>query len=305
MLTLPARRLVFAIPLLAALAACGSPPRAAAPAEAPPALHGVESGFSGTIEALDGLPLQVEARVGPGPTLVFVHGWMCRGSYWDAQVEAFGDDHGTVVLDLGGHGASGTGRAEWSLDVLAGDVVAVLDRLDLHDAILVGHSMGGPISLKVAAARPERVIGIVGVDSLHDAEFRWPEAMMDAFVEQLERDWQGSMQQFMNQMFVDSTGPAARRLMDDIPSMNKQAGIAIMRSYADLSLDEDFQRCPVPVRCINAATPLVTHVDRNRGYLPGFGAVTVEGAGHFLQMEDPGTFNALMENALDDLRDEG
>jgi pimeloyl-ACP methyl ester carboxylesterase len=287
--------------LLLALAACGSPPRAEAPPP-PTRSSGVLADFQGPVESFDGVPLHVVARAGPSPTLVFVHGWMCKGSYWDAQVEAFGADHGTVVLDLGGHGASGAERDVWDLDVMAADVQAVLDHFDLHEVILVGHSMGGPVSLKVAAARPERVVGIVGVDTLHDAEFRWPAEALEPFLAQLEADWNGTMKRFIDQMFVDNTSSVAMLVAADMDDTNARVGLALMRSYAALVMTEDFQNCPVPVRCINASAPNSTRVDSNRTYLADYDAVVVGGAGHFLQIEDAGTCNALMADALEDLR---
>jgi pimeloyl-ACP methyl ester carboxylesterase len=85
---------------------------------------------------------------------VFVHCWACDRTYWREQVDVFAADHQVVTLDLAGHGESGAGRETWTVKGLAGDVQAVVEALDLERVILIGHSMGGPVSRRHAAYAP-------------------------------------------------------------------------------------------------------------------------------------------------------
>ncbi|HSL83506.1 MAG TPA: alpha/beta fold hydrolase, partial [Thermoanaerobaculia bacterium] len=136
---------------LALAAALGLPPLASAADTA-------------TVEAADGVPIVYEVS-GPaeaaGPALVFVHCWACDRTYWREQVDVFAADHRVVTLDLAGHGESGAGREAWTVTGLAGDVRAVVEALAreerLERVILIGHSMGGPVSLEAARLMPERV----------------------------------------------------------------------------------------------------------------------------------------------------
>ncbi|MEM9566253.1 MAG: alpha/beta fold hydrolase, partial [Actinomycetota bacterium] len=76
---------------------------------------------------------------GDGPPVVLVHGITESAASWDPIVERLGSDRRTVALDLRGHGRSGTAD-RYDLEVMAGDVVAVLQELDLlGTANLVGH----------------------------------------------------------------------------------------------------------------------------------------------------------------------
>jgi sigma-B regulation protein RsbQ len=266
----------------AALPACGNLPLI--PAQ--PADH-----WSGEVASFDGLPLAVEARGRGTPALVFVHGWMCRASYWEPQLAAFAPSHRVVALDLAGHGASGHERERWDIPTLARDVQAVVEQLDLHEVILVGHSMGGPVSLVAAAAMPERVIGVIGVDTLHDVEYEWDPEFMASFMDSMEADFASTMQGFIGAMFSDPELTLAQRLSADMLEANQRVGMGLMRSYESLDMSALLGASPVPVICINAAEPNPTRRDTNRKYLVSFDVVIMEDVGHFLMMEVPEKFN--------------
>jgi pimeloyl-ACP methyl ester carboxylesterase len=117
----------------------------------------------------DGVAIAYDTYGTGATTLVFVHGWACDSTFWRLQVEAFAPDYRVITLDLAGHGRSGSGRMEWTAAHFASDVAAVLRSADASNVILIGHSLGGPIVLEAALLAPERVIGIVGVDTFLDA----------------------------------------------------------------------------------------------------------------------------------------
>ncbi|HEX6198893.1 MAG TPA: alpha/beta fold hydrolase, partial [Thermoanaerobaculia bacterium] len=164
-----------------------------------------------TVEAADGVPIVYEVR-GPaeaaGPALVFVHCWACDRTYWREQVDVFGADHRVVTLDLAGHGESGAGRETWTVTGLAGDVRAVVEALGLERVILIGHSMGGPVSLEAARLMPERVEAVVAVDTLHQAEMAIPEEQVTQMVAGFESDFAGTTDRFVRMMYREGADPA-------------------------------------------------------------------------------------------------
>jgi non-heme chloroperoxidase len=81
---------------------------------------------------------------GTGPTVVFSHGWPLNADAWDAQMLFLGQQGFRVVAhDRRGHGRSGQTWNGNDYDTFADDLAALLEKLDLKDVILVGHSMGG------------------------------------------------------------------------------------------------------------------------------------------------------------------
>src|SRR4051812_46068223 len=97
-----------------------------------------------SVEAPDGVKLHAELT-GTGKTaLVFVHGWLGSGRWWDAQRDALASPDFTIVqVDLAGHGGSGGERTQWTIEAYAGDIEAVTAAVDAESVVLVGHSMSG------------------------------------------------------------------------------------------------------------------------------------------------------------------
>lgn len=92
--------------------------------------------------------------------LVLLHGSGCDSADWDAVVRALPGDVGTVRLDFRGHGRSDVPNEPFTIEDLAGDVVALVDHLAVRQVVLVGHSLGGMVAMS-AAARSSRVAGLV------------------------------------------------------------------------------------------------------------------------------------------------
>jgi pimeloyl-ACP methyl ester carboxylesterase len=95
------------------------------------------------------------------PAVVLLHGGGSRGATWDLFTPALlAAGHRVVVPDLRGHGDSPR-RRPYTLNGHRDDVLALLDRLDLAEVTLVGHSLGGFAATLVAQHRPERVARLV------------------------------------------------------------------------------------------------------------------------------------------------
>ena len=98
--------------------------------------------------------------------LVFVHGWSCDSRYWRAQIPYFSQKYRIALVDLAGHGHSGFGRSNYTMGSFGEDVLAVVEALGAEKVILIGHSMGGIVIAEAARLMPEKVLGLIGVDTL-------------------------------------------------------------------------------------------------------------------------------------------
>jgi pimeloyl-ACP methyl ester carboxylesterase len=117
------------------------------------------------LDSHDGGTIYTISR-GRGPAVVFCHGVTLSSRVWAKQFETFpAAGFRAVAFDSRGHGESRAGDTGHSLDNLADDLRTVLEALDLHDVILVGHSMGGMAVQAFAIRHPdvldERVSGLV------------------------------------------------------------------------------------------------------------------------------------------------
>lgn len=242
----------------------------------------------------DGVRIAYEVTGEGEPTLVFVHGWCCDRSYWQAQVQHFSQRHRVMAIDLAGHGESGQNRAEWTIQAFAADVIAVLEQLDVATAVLIGHSLGGPIVLEAGIRAPDRALGVIGVEAFFDD---WalidPELFRGNFVE--------TTTAFVKSMFLpESERGLIERIASDMASGSSTVGIGALegiRKWANDDLDRAFQEIRTSVRMIQRErTPdLLTQVRGHAPSLISFDIAVMQGVGHFVMIEQPHTFNRLLE----------
>jgi pimeloyl-ACP methyl ester carboxylesterase len=258
---------------------------------------------AGTVTADDGVPIAYEVRGAGEPTLVFIHGWCCNREFWRNQLDVFGKDHRVVALDLPGHGASGARRAQWSIAGYGADVRSVVETLGLSKVVLVGHSLGGPVALEAARRLPGRVVAVIAVDTLQDAEFEMPADAVEGMAARFEKDFTGTMSQAVRSMFPDTADPVVVEwTLNAALATDHAAAAAIIRDYPNFRMRDALAAAGVPIRCLNSEPRgeegLPTAVEKNRRYAD-FDAVILPDVGHFPMLEKPDEFNAALRKALD------
>lgn len=114
----------------------------------------------------DGVAIAWQQR-GDGPALLLTHGFMATSHMWEPNLEALAARHRAITWDMRGHGRSDypTDAAAYSPEVYVDDMVALLDAAGVERAVLVGMSLGGYLSLECHLRHPERVAGLVLVDT--------------------------------------------------------------------------------------------------------------------------------------------
>ncbi|MBY0502984.1 MAG: alpha/beta hydrolase [Bryobacteraceae bacterium] len=247
----------------------------------------------------DGVRIHYELSGAGDTTLVFVHGWGSDSKAWREQATYFASTYQVVTLDLAGHGQSTGGRRKvWTLPALAEDVRAVVERLKRPRVILVGHSMGGPVSL-LAAAKLPNVQAVILVDTLHNAEARVTPEEMQGYIATFEKDFRGTMTQMVAGMFP-SGSPLAAEVTTQALKTRPEMLLALLKNYPQLDLAATLKAVRVPIRAINSAKP-ATNLAVNRKYAD-FDATVLNEGGHYLMLERPGEFNAMLREWLSVLR---
>ena len=124
-----------------------------------------------------------------GTPVIFLHGVTDSHRSFELVFPHLSPELRSIALTQRGHGDAPRLEGPYTPRVLADDLNAFMDALGIGAAYIVGHSMGGPVSLRAAAQSAGRVMGIVAVDTLHDAEFRFPEEQMGGFIAAFEADY--------------------------------------------------------------------------------------------------------------------
>jgi pimeloyl-ACP methyl ester carboxylesterase len=97
------------------------------------------------------------ATFGSGPPVVLLHGGLANSNYWGHQIPELARTHQVIVMDSRGHGRSTRNAQPFGYDLMASDVVGLMDALGIQKAAIVGWSDGAIIGLDVAMNHPERV----------------------------------------------------------------------------------------------------------------------------------------------------
>lgn len=103
-----------------------------------------------------GVALEVE-EFGSGPPVVLLPGGAMTHRVWDHQAAALMWRYRSIAVDHRGSGGSDRPPSGYSVDLLAADVAALLETLELEQAVLVGHGLGSHVALRLTATRPELV----------------------------------------------------------------------------------------------------------------------------------------------------
>ena len=251
----------------------------------------------------DGTPISYEIHGSGEPTLVFVHGWSCDARYWRAQVPHFSKKHRIVVLDLAGHGHSGSTRSKYTMKAFGEDVQAVTEAAGSLSVILIGHSMGGSVIAEAARLMPNRVIGIVGVDTLENIEYPMTREELDQSMAPLKSDFQAGSRAFVKQMISSRTNPQLREwILADIssapPAVALSAMNEMMAQYITGEAAKIFDEIRIPVITVNGDLWPIDY-EANRRHMVSFDAIVLKEADHFLMMNCPEDFNRALEKAID------
>lgn len=253
-----------------------------------------------TLQLADGLELAYVEKGKGEPALLFVHCGNCRKEIWRETLDAFAGEHRVVAMDLPGHGRSGAGRERWSIPALGADVAALALHLKLGKVILVGNSVGGPVSLEAARRLGGvRVLGVVAVDTLHNVEAQWPEESWRQLLDSYRSDFQRGCNGLMLGPLLPKDAPAAirDRVDEETCGNDPRAAIALLETFRDYDQAAALREAGVPVWAINA-TLFPTDVDINRKYAPSFQVTLMEGVGHYPQVERPAEFQAHLRRVI-------
>ena len=235
------------------------------------------------------------------PALVFVHGWCCDKSYWKHQVPYFAEKYKVITIDLAGHGKSGLGRKTWSIEAFGKDVVAVLEQENVNQAILIGHSMGGPVIVETARQSPKHIIGLVGVDTFFNFEETYSQEQIEAFISPFLTDFIEATHNFVRGMFTQNSDTSViEQIVDDMSSAPPEVGIGAMREVASYNVSESLKDIQIPIVCINS-DQWPTNIEVGQKHAVSFKLKLMPGIGHFVMIEEPDKFNKLLNETINEL----
>lgn len=160
---------------------------------------------------------------GQGEAVVLLHGFCGSSAYWDAIIPELAKDYRVIAPDLRGHGDSAASVGTYSMELFAEDCKQLLDALDISQATLFGHSLGGYVTLAFAEKYSERLkeFGLIHSTGLPDTD----EAKQNRY-KGAERIAQEGIEPFVNDLVPKLFAPDNLSSMKDAVEKVRQIGTA-------------------------------------------------------------------------------
>lgn len=246
----------------------------------------------------DGVEIVYLSRGTGEVSLVFIHGGFADKGYWHNQVKRFGETFRVIAVDLAGHGQSGKNRAKLSMKTFAGDVKAVIEKEKLNRIILIGNSLGGPVALETTRLMPDKVLGIVGVDTFNDFQDKRPAGFYKKLARSMRTNFKVVMGNMAESLFHSGEKhPLYPELTKKMLAFPPEIAANLMESFDGYHRLETLKQVPHPIRCI-MGDMYPMRVEKNRQVHKDFDAVIIKETGHYPMLERPKLFNGHLETII-------
>src|ERR1700730_11208049 len=229
------------------------------------------------------------ASYGSGSPVILLHGGLGHSGNWGYQVPMLvGAGHRAVLIDSRGHGRSTRDARPFSYELMASDVLTVMDVLRLEKAALVGWSDGACTALVFAAQAPSRVAGVFffacNMDPTGVKSFETSPALDRCFSRHTEdyKDLSATPEQF--RQFVEDVG--------------------LMQRTQPHYSTQDLAKISVPVRIVQSERDEFIkreHAEYLAQTIPGASFLLLDGVSHFAPLQRPKPFNAAMLAFVDEI----
>ncbi|MFC1554513.1 alpha/beta fold hydrolase [candidate division KSB1 bacterium] len=247
-----------------------------------------------------------ETRGDSQNTLVFIHGWTSSIESWKFQLDSF-PAYKVIAVDLPGNGKSSKNEdAEYTMEMFADSVAAILKNERVGKAFFIGHSMGFTVSEVLAVKYPELCAGICSVDGVHfelpedeKGKTEWKEYNR-SFAESLKTE--KGRDAFINALFLPDTPDI---LKNEVFKTSRKVPLSIGRSMVE-GVEKDIKywtKRVMNIPCIAIHSPVFQlSEDYKKDFMKMYPKAEyheIQNVSHFLMLEIPYRINQLINNYLD------
>lgn len=238
---------------------------------------------------------------------MLLHGYPFNRSLWRNQIKELAKDHRVIAPDLRGHGESAVASGPATMELMAADVAALLDRLDISHATIGGLSMGGYVALafyRLFAARVGSLILAATRAQADTAEARQNRAVQadKAMREGMEGIADALLPKLLSAETVAICPEVVEHLRGMMVSTNPQGAAAALQGMAIRQdqtsfLNEIKTPTLILVGSEDAITP-VADAELMHDEIAGSRLEVLKGAGHVLNLEKPDEFSKAVVEFL-------
>jgi pimeloyl-ACP methyl ester carboxylesterase len=219
------------------------------------------------------------AEFGQGEPVILLHGGLANSNYWGDQVPVLAKHYRVIVMDSRGHGRSTRNEQPYGYDLMASDVIALMDYLKIEKAAIVGWSDGAILGLDIAINHPERLTKLFAFAANSDpsgVKDIAQSAVFNAYIARAEKEYEK----------LSATPNEYKSFLDQISKMwatqpnwtaDQLKSIKVPTWVVDADHDEAIKRENTLFMADN---------------VPGAGLLLQAQVSHFSFLQDPQQFNA-------------
>jgi len=250
---------------------------------------------------------------GHGRPVLLLHGWLNSWAVWRKTIELLGRNYRVYALDFFGFGESGDQTEDYSVENFTELVDQFMERMGIIKSPLIGHSMGGTVSLKMTIQHPERVVkvGVVGspiVGSslsplLKVAAFRgWVDLANNA--PGVYNVFQAGFRPFLKgySYFLSRDGKQVGEMLSaDAGKLSYLSFFESIGTLRETDLRPVLHKIDVPVLGIYGKNDMIVDPDQHKvlsEYLPHSQIAFMEQSGHFPMIDESDRFHQALETFL-------
>jgi pimeloyl-ACP methyl ester carboxylesterase len=231
------------------------------------------------------------AAYGSGDPVILLHGGLGNSGNWGYQVPALIEaGHRVVVIDSRGHGRSTEDSRRYTYELMAADVLAVMDELLVEKATVVGWSDGACIAMVLAARAPSRVAGVFffgcNMDPSGTKEIEWPNPTIERSFSRHAKDYAA----------LSATPGQIQAFVDAVSEMQRTEPNYSARDLAEIR---------VPVSIVQSEHDEFIkpeHAEYLARSIPGAELVILPGVSHFAPLQRPEQFNTVVRSFLSNVQ---
>ena len=223
------------------------------------------------------------AVYGSGPPVILLHGGLANGDWFGDQLPALvRSGRRAILIDSRGHGRSTRDQRRYTYELMASDVVAVMDALKIRRAAVVGWSDGAIVGLVMALHQPERLTRVFAFAANMDPSGVKPDVLTNP-------TFKAAIQQSALQYARLSRTPGGFGAL--------QKAIETMWDKEPNYTAADLARIHTPVAIVDGdhdEAIVRAHTEYMARTIPGAKLIILPNASHFAMLQQPGEFNAAM-----------
>lgn len=243
---------------------------------------------------------------GQGKPVILLHGWLGSWQLWHSTMQYLGKNYRIYAIDFWGFGESGKKRLSYSVDDFVSLVDQFMQNLGIVKAPLVGHSMGGTVSLATALRFPQKVSSVTIIGSpitgsslaipLKLASFPLIASLLFNQMELFQKGLR------IASPYLCKNPDFPQLITTDLTRTTLQSFFQSISSLKKIDLSSQISQLTQPVLGMFGERDNIVNPDQAQALIKALPSATVirwKTAQHFIMLDDPSEFHLQLKNFLD------